>query len=565
MEINYKKNDNSELFNSFGDNDLLNVFNVQNYIPIYEKFFSLNEKNYNCINLNHENYLFNMNRKINENIYQCTIKNSIGERKDKLVFFKLSGILDPFKYMAGKYTLDDNLFKLPTLDKKSCEKISNTNNSSYVDSFFSFLTSILLNKMNFIHGTDFYGSYIGIKNDLHIDICDDIDSYSCNNFFQEKLNNLFYFINSEHEEIINQNSRRNKKAIKIGEEISLDNLVLDELVSFDLSKNISLNHSSIKTSDLILCDNNETNNFKINKSPKSSSSKSECSSRSSNTNQDNEDDSHSDSHTYDTTSSNSDESESTDIENIMISINQFPIQIIALERCNDTLDSLLENDIINDSELGSAMAQILMILITYQKMFSFTHNDLHTNNIMYIETEKKYLYYKVNDRHYKIPTYGKIYKIIDYGRAIYKFKGHLMCSDSFHKEGDANSQYNCDPYFNENKPRLEPNPSFDLCRLGCSIYDFICENYENVKKIKNPIHKLIINWCIDDDGNDILYKTNGEERYPDFKLYKMIARKVNKHKPIDELKRSYFEQFIVSRKSIKKGTFVWNIDILQHQ
>ena len=63
-----------------------------------------------------------------------------------------------------------------------------------------------------------------------------------------------------------------------------------------------------------------------------------------------------------------------------------------------------------------------MILITYQKMFSFTHNDLHTNNIMYIETEKRFLYYKINHRHYKIPTYGKIFKIIDYGRAIYNLK-----------------------------------------------------------------------------------------------------------------------------------------------
>ena len=45
----------------------------------------------------------------------------------------------------------------------------------------------------------------------------------------------------------------------------------------------------------------------------------------------------------------------------------------------------------------------------------------------------------------------------------------------------------------------------------------------------------------------------------------MIARKVNKHKPIDELKKQYFERFVVSRKSIKKGSFIWNIDELKHQ
>ena len=74
--------------------------------------------------------------------------------------------------------------------------------------------------------------------------------------------------------------------------------------------------------------------------------------------------------------------------------------------------------------------------------------------------------------------------------------------------------------------------SFDLCRLGCSIYDFICEKYEKLEDIHWPIHKIIMNWCVDDDNRNILYKNNGEERYPDFKLYKMIARKVNNHIPI---------------------------------
>ena len=558
MEFNYKKNDNSELFKDFEKDHLLNVFNVQNYIPIYNKFFSLNQNNFNTINLNNQNYLFRMNTKLSENIYYCTIKDIEEKEFEKPVFFKLSGILDPFKYMAGKYEIDDELLILPKLNNNTSNKVLDPNNCSYVDSFFSFLTSILLNKMGFIHGTDFYGSYIAIKNDLHIDVCDDIDSYSCNDFFQENLNNLFHFINSDHEEILNQNSRRNKKPIEIGDEISLDVLTLDDIICLNTPKATNLNEISTKNDQLLICE--EDYNNKVNSNINSCKT-SECSSRSSNTNNENE--SSSDEDDYEEYESS--EENSSDIENIMVSINQFPIQIIALENCKDTFDSLLSNDLINNDELGCIIAQILMILITYQKMFSFTHNDLHTNNVMYIETEKKYLYYKVNDRHYKIPTYGKIFKIIDYGRAIYKFKGQLMCSDSFHKEGDANSQYNCEPYFNENKARLDPNPSFDLCRLGCSIYDFISEKYENMKQIKNPIHKLIINWCIDDDGRDILYKTNGEERYPDFKLYKMIARKVNKHKPIDELQKSYFEKFVVSRKNIKKGSFIWNIDELEHQ
>ena len=112
-------------------------------------------------------------------------------------------------------------------------------------------------------------------------------------------------------------------------------------------------------------------------------------------------------------------------------------------------------------------------------MFDFTHNDLHTSNIMFKKTDKEYLYYKYDKIHYKVPTFGKIWKIIDFGRAIYKFKGKRLCSDSFHKNGDAATQYNCEPFLNENKPRLEPNKSFDLCRLGCSLFDYFTNDSDD--------------------------------------------------------------------------------------
>ena len=64
------------------------------------------------------------------------------------------------------------------------------------------------------------------------------------------------------------------------------------------------------------------------------------------------------------------------------------------------------------------------------------------------KTEKQYLYYRYNQRHYKVPTHGRIFKIIDFGRAIYKYKGRTICSDSYHKKGDAATQYNFGPYFN---------------------------------------------------------------------------------------------------------------------
>ena len=197
---------------------------------------------------------------------------------------------------------------------------------------------------------------------------------------------------------------------------------------------------------------------------------------------------------------------------------------------------MLENEL-SEEEWTSALMQIIMILITYQKSFSFTHNDLHTNNVMYNSTTQKFIYYTFKSKTYKVPTYGRIFKIIDFGRSIFKCKEKLFCSDSFQMGEDAATQYNTEPYFNEKKPRLEPNFSFDLCRLACSLFDFFVEDLDEIKDLEkcSKITKLIVEWCLDDKGINLLYKTNGVDRYPDFKLYKMIARCVHNHTPQAQL------------------------------
>ena len=52
--LHYKKNNISQLFDSFKQSNLTNLRKIQNYIPIYKNFFNLTKNNYNAINLNHE-------------------------------------------------------------------------------------------------------------------------------------------------------------------------------------------------------------------------------------------------------------------------------------------------------------------------------------------------------------------------------------------------------------------------------------------------------------------------------------------------------------------------------
>jgi hypothetical protein len=235
-----------------------------------------------------------------------------------------------------------------------------------------------------------------------------------------------------------------------------------------------------------------------------------------------------------------------------------------MEYCEDTFDNLImDNEDLPEEEWFSAFMQIIMILITYQKCFQFTHNDLHTNNVMYNSTKKKFIFYKYKNIIYKVPTFGRIFKIIDFGRSIYKLQGNLFCSDSFQVGGDAATQYNIEPYFNKDKPRLDPNYSFDLCRLACSIFDYLVEDMDEIKDLDKceSVTRIIVEWCLDDKGVNMLYKNNGTDRYPDFKLYKMIARHVHHHTPQAQLEREEFKRFIVKdESSMDKGEKIIDID-----
>ena len=558
FSFSYNKRKNTELFKDL--ETTAGISKIQNFIPIYNMFFSLNRKNYNDINLNHKYHLCSINDKKNENKFVGKIENKNGKMKKNL-FLKYSPLLDPIKYMIGKYDISQNLFELPHWNKKnSHKKVKNNSNSAYVDGFFSYLSSQLLHEKRFLHGVDFFGSFIGLKQNFYYNIFDDFDYLNNSSFFHQNMDKLFKIENNRGD-IFSGNSRNRRKKIKITDE--KPNIECEEM-SDDLFGDIFKTQNKENSNDLkILLSFKDTSKNEIppdnKKLSKTHDSSSTCSSRSSYTDDSSE---FSDEEDDEESSQESSESEGEN-EVLNAIIEEFPVNIICLEGLEDTLDSLLfGGKILTIPEWKSIIFQILIMLITYQKVFSFTHNDLHTNNIMFEKTEKPWLYYCFNGTYYKVPTFGKIFKIIDFGRAIYNFRDQVVCSDSFQSKGDAATQYNFGPCLNKKKPILEPNFSFDLTRLACSLYDYFVPYSDEEHKVTHKIGKLIIKWCKDDRGKNILYKHNGDERYPDFKLYKMIARTVHNHLPVEEIKNPMFDEFKVTKKSLKKKR-IFNLDILQ--
>ena len=551
LVVNYQKRKNAELFKSLEGSLLLSK--IQNYIPIYNRFFSLNDTNYNSINLNHKSHISNV-RKINDN-FKCCIKSiERGKEKEKEkenvdIFFKMAPLLDPFKYLIGKYdTNDPNLLTLPDITSTETSvnpKYVDVNNSAYVDGLFLYVTNFLLHEHGFINGVDYYGSFLAIKNDFKLNIFDDIDFLNESSFFKKNRNILYKVDDFDNLFDIDNNSVA-LKPIKIqhntsaGSCISLKSLNGELFENMFDDNNMAASETTASFDAMTVVELNDiscVNDIQITTLRSNSS----CSSTSSHTNDGDDDteDNTEENNKEDSDTEWSDESSYTE-EVIEATIPKFPVQVICMENCENTFDDLILNNELSNDEWFSALMQIIMILITYQKTFSFTHNDLHTNNVMYNQTDRKFIYYLYGKKYYKVPTFGRIFKVIDFGRSIYKVNGKVFCSDSFKIGGDAATQYNTEPFFNDKKARLDPNFSFDLCRLACSIYDYVIDD---AKQIKNPVHKVIYEWCLDDNGCNLLYKNNGVERYPEFKLYKMIARCVHNHTPQLQLDRPEFKKY----------------------
>ena len=595
LKINYEKRKNSELFKLFKKDNLTFLSEIQNYVPIYNRFFLLNETNFNSVNLNHEWFLTDIKNSVsdNKNLYNCSIQNlQTSKTKKKQVFFKMAPLLDPFKFLIGKYNINDHsLFNLPKLTTNGDigtvhPKLLDCNNSAYVDGFFSFLSSTLIHKYDFVNGVDYYGSFLGIKKDFKLNIIDDLD-YLCKSEFFNKNKNINFQVDDYSFLYNDEDKPKQLVPIKIDHNISnksnLSIKSIDDGLFEDLFTENHLTLDDLKDNSIELVDLMASETFSIAEAKTTTiKSGSTCSSRTSHTsdnsgpdescNNCDETSNNAESNDNDAGSENtvimsesgseSGSDEFCEEERIEATIPSFPVQVICMENCDTTFDDLIINNDLTQEEWFSALMQVIMILITYQKAFSFTHNDLHTNNIMYNETDEKYIYYCYKKTYYKVPTFGRVFKIIDFGRAIYKFDGKLFCSDSFQPGADAATQYNTEPYFNEKKPRLEANYSFDLCRLACSIFDYVIEDLDTLDDYDNcePIVKLIFDWCLDDNGINILYKNNGVERYPDFKLYKMIARCVHNHTPQGQLERPEFKKFIVTKNKAPSDKTIINID-----
>lgn len=281
-------------------------------------------------------------------------------------------------------------------------------------------------------------------------------------------------------------------------------------------------------------------------------------------------------------------SDDTDIPDdnykIYAEIHDFPVMLIALEQNRGTMDSLLDDAAAVGAMHGTPewelrwsawLFQVLAALSVAQSILGFTHNDLHTNNIVWTETSEEYMYYTLRSGAvFKVPTFGKLFRVIDFGRAIFTINGRQFISDDFRAGNDADGQYCFKPLHPRPTVEIPPNPSFDLCRLAVSLFEALypdapadkeggaimsSEEGLEMTETVSPLYNCIWGWMIDDEGRNVLVEANGDERFPDFDLYKHIAAKIHKAIPAQQFQHAAFDRFQVRPSDVAKDTKVWQL------
>ena len=227
-----------------------------------------------------------------------------------------------------------------------------------------------------------------------------------------------------------------------------------------------------------------------------------------------------------------------------IKCEKMPVSLSLMEKLDSTLDDLLDEDYnMSETEWFSMFFQVSFGLAVAQKYFNFVHNDLHSSNIMFKKTNAKYLYFQIGNTHYRIPTFGKITKIIDFARGTFKLGDRWIFSDQFKDDGDACGQYDYPVDGSLKNCENKPNPSFDLVRLGTTVI----QHLDNLDKVRTFVEEI----TQDEYGNSLCYDEDA------FQLYIDIAHNCHNAVPLEVMAKPIFNKFKIQKNKISKGQTVF--------
>lgn len=446
-------------------------------------------------------YAIKLNEEIESVIDSSTIKTT--KKRIVPVHRKTTMVLSPFKTMRGDY----GSFGLPKhsdLASEIQDRIQSPHTAAYVGA----LASIALSESACVHFPKVFGVYVGMAQDHVIDISDDFEDLTQKGWFADNIGKTFELKLRKGDENDSEftHTRRQRVALGLGEEIELDGVE-------DIHPDHVSNPSASSNADGV---KSESGTTIITEDSGSSGS----------------DD------VFDIESCDcGDEDDEDDIDEeddeepfAWATFHNIPVVTTVMEVCEGTFYDLIEKHVEPEKHVAW-VTQMTFALAFAQRVYGFTHNDLHGNNVMYVSTDQEYVYYKHSGVCYRVPTYGYIIKIIDFDRGILSLRlngmkdSRTFVSSQFEPEEEAGGQYNMEPFFDQSKQHIPANAGFDLCRFATSLFwDMFPEGPDH--PYTHPLFDVFKQWMMFSDGTSALFreKRDNHDRYHGFHLYKAIAR-----------------------------------------
>lgn len=485
-----------------------------------------------------------------DKVWRGVLKDTLtGEYIEDNIFVKSIHLLNPINMIRNEYVVPPHALipQSKTLSWKSTLlKIHTPNNQAYVDAIANYVLGCFRDEDLTPHCIRYYGTKTAIAKRYRYNISDEYETYSQTKWFWRGIKQYNVNIEAYLDDV---NLRESNKEM-------YDMFFLPpENLDDDSDDDNSMQELDISELDMVTDDVDANSLHTYEPDEMSDSGKDEENEG------DNENNSEGD--------TEEDEEDEEDEPNIYLDIPDMPVILVYQEAQEGTMDDLLELEEINGIKHGTSewenmwiawIWQIISVLTLLQSTISFTHNDLHTNNIVWRHTDKEFLYYKAKDGSvWKVPTYGCIFSIIDFGRAIFKLGDEYIISDDHYPENEAGGQYNFGPFYDATQPKAMPSYSFDLARLAISILDGLYDETPSKKKGKcsilsqngsikkwetvSPLYNLLWSWTVDDLGKSLFEDEFGEEVYDDFELYIRIARDISSAIPKDQIRKSIFQTF----------------------
>jgi hypothetical protein len=437
---------------------------------------------------------------------------------------KTTMLLSPYKWMKGEYGTN---IGMPTTAEHSANivrKIQNPNNYGYVGA----LLASILSESDSPLFPRVHGVFTGIAKEYVVDISDDYAELIHEPWFVQNVGKLFDIRMKEPSTAQIQgfsHTRADRNNLILGEETTLDGISILDAPAIGFAGGASGGDAGIQQIYV-----------------GESGSESECDSDDS-TEEDVFDIQSCDCSDADTADADVAGEDDEDGEPFAWAVfKNVPVITTVMEECVGTFYELFKGDE-DITHRVAWMIQVIAALAHAQQLMEFVHNDLHSNNIMYVSTELPHITYQ--DR--KIPTYGKLIKIIDFERGTAKVKiggmkdKKTIASDHFSIDEEACGQYNYSVFKVNNVPEIKPNMSFDLTRLATSMFwDLFPNGPAFAGYADNVIYQMFMRWLTLSDGNSVMFgkKVPRHDRYHGFELYKAIARFSTSAVPETELQRT---------------------------